>query len=358
MICLKLLALLKDFLDSLYGPTTYPADNPTINPTNTHTVGSIDTWSSFSETATKNGGEVYYQLSDNGGSTWQYWNGSAWATAGASNYNTATVVNANITGFATTSAQIMFKAFLSGDGSQQVILDNVQVSCEKQYDWTFSNAPDYTYNVSKIAVSGGTASLVDQGGSGSCSGTATVCTAFGTSPTCLAQAGCAWGGGASGATLNPSFDVNSNNWNYVDWETDDQVSGDRQSSGGNLNGYIRVVVEGKKNKTISGYWQQLFVTTAANPVGLVNFDWRIPSYVSTGLTSYYLYVFVENTDDEPTLTNYVWRSPLITGATSWVAVSNVDISSKIPTVGTYYLKVAARGIYDGTKDGSYAIPVE
>jgi len=185
-------------------------------------------------------------------------------------------------------------------------------------------------------------------GGGFCSGTATACTAFGTSPTCLAQAGCAWGGGASGATTNPSFDSDSTGWTYADWEIDNQVSGDRQSSGGNPNGYIRVVVDGKKNKTISGYWQQSFITTADSPNGTIDFDWRVPSYVSTGLTSFYLYVFVENTSGAPTLANYVWRSPLITSTTNWATVSNLDVSSKLGVAGTYYLKVVVRGIYNNT----------
>lgn len=183
---------------------------------------------------------------------------------------------------------------------------------------------------------------------GFCSGAATVCATFGSSPLCLAQSSCSWGGGVSGATVNPSFDSDSAGWTYADWETGNQVSGDRQSSGGNPNGYIRVVVAGKKNQTISGYWQQSFATSADNPAGIVGFDWRIPSYSSTGLTSYYLYVFVENVSGAPTLANYVWRSPLITSATNWATVSNLDISSKISATGTYYIKVAARGTYDST----------
>ncbi|PLX28390.1 hypothetical protein C0581_02575 [Candidatus Parcubacteria bacterium] len=74
------------------GGSSYPADVPSIYPNNSHLVSSIDAWSGFNETATKNGGEIYYQLSDDNGSTWQYWNGSVWITAGASNYNTASIV--------------------------------------------------------------------------------------------------------------------------------------------------------------------------------------------------------------------------------------------------------------------------
>lgn len=331
-----------------YGPSTYPSDNPTINPNTSNFVNGVDVWSGFAEAATKNGGEVYYQLSSDNGATWKYWSGAAWAAAGAGNYNTAGVINANIGTFTTSTKQIVFKAFLSSDGEQQVILDNVQISCAKQYEWTFGSASDYTYNAGKIAVTGGTVSLVDQGGGGSCSGTATVCSAFVATSTCQAQAGCSWGGAAFGATTNPNFDTNSNGWTYADWETANQVDGDRQANGGNPSGYIRVVVNGKKNNNISGYWQQSFATTANSPEGTVSFDWKIPSYSATGLTSYYLYVYVEPASGAPTLANYVWRSPLISGTTNWVTVSNVNIAAKIPTAGTYYLKVAARGIYNAT----------
>lgn len=107
----------------------YPTDEPTINPASPQTVGSIDQWTSFTETATKNGGEIYYQLSDDSGTTWYYWNGSSWAVAGATDYNTATVVDTNIYAFPVASGSLMFRAFLESDGAQLVQLDNVQVSC-------------------------------------------------------------------------------------------------------------------------------------------------------------------------------------------------------------------------------------
>ncbi|MCD4694167.1 hypothetical protein K8R62_02290, partial [bacterium] len=68
-------------------PGVYFTDNPSISPNNTHTVSSIDYWSSFSENATKNGGEIYYQLSSDDGLTWDYWNGSGWVNASPTDYN-------------------------------------------------------------------------------------------------------------------------------------------------------------------------------------------------------------------------------------------------------------------------------
>ena len=107
--------------------SAYPTDRPTIYPSNSLVVSGLSGWSSFAEIATKNSGEIYYQLSNNDGSTWQYWNGSAWATTGASNYNTAATINTNIGSFGTLNSKIMFKAFLESDGTQLVQLDNVSI---------------------------------------------------------------------------------------------------------------------------------------------------------------------------------------------------------------------------------------
>ncbi|MBU1118375.1 hypothetical protein KKH43_00650 [Patescibacteria group bacterium] len=111
---------------------TYPSDNPPINPTGSWDPDNkVVTWTSFTETATKNGGEIYYQLSSDGGTTWQYWNGSAWVTVvGATDYNTASQVNSQITSFDTSTGIIMFKAFLSSDGTYDVLLDNIDITAE------------------------------------------------------------------------------------------------------------------------------------------------------------------------------------------------------------------------------------
>ena len=324
---------------------SYPTDSPSVDPVLPYSTANIDAWSSFTEVAVKNGGEIYYQLSDDNGSTWYYWNGSDWGIAGPSSYNTASEINTNIASFPITAGQIEFKAFLTSNGTQQVQLDEVRISCAQYYDWPFDQATDYTYNPAEIEVTGGVAQLA---GAGACGGTPTACNTYSSQSACEGQDGCSWGSGASGFTLNPSFDTDSSSWTYADWQNGARVNGDWQASGGNPNGYIRIVINGQRGRTISGYWRQSFVTTAANPAGTVSFDWRMPSYVATGLTSYYLYVFVDTVNGAPTLANYVWRSPLITGTTNWVTVSNLDISSRLGAAGTYYLKVAARGVYNNT----------
>lgn len=151
--------------------STYPSDTPSINPTASFSVPAIDTWSAFAETASKDGGEIYYQLSEDAGSTWQYWTGAAWASAvGATDYNISSVINTNIQTFSTSTGAIMFKAFLESDSAQFVQLDNVTISCEQSYDWTFSNSGDYQFDSAKIEVTGGYAQL--KAGAASLSGIA------------------------------------------------------------------------------------------------------------------------------------------------------------------------------------------
>jgi type II secretory pathway pseudopilin PulG len=106
----------------------YPTNGPSIEPKNSLFIPSLESWDSFTETTDKDGGEIYYQLSDNSGSSWQYWNGAAWATAGASDSSTASAINTNITSFPVANESLSFKAFLVSDGSQLVNLDNLNVA--------------------------------------------------------------------------------------------------------------------------------------------------------------------------------------------------------------------------------------
>lgn len=121
------------------GAPSYVTDKPAITPNVSLSASSVSHWNTFAETATKNGGEIYYQLSDNDGATWKYWNSasSTWSVASTTvNYNTATVINTNITSFPVASNKIMWKAFLSSSGSQQVILDAIDIN------YTLNDLPD------------------------------------------------------------------------------------------------------------------------------------------------------------------------------------------------------------------------
>jgi len=148
---------------------------------------------------------------------------------------------------------------------------------------------------------------------------------------------------ASGGTTNPGFNTTVNPWVYADWESTG-AAGTRVTSGGNPGPYINISIPFARNRTDSGYWRQAFTTTIDNPTAAtVNFDWRITSYSSSRLISYVIYVFVDSTAGAPTLGTEVW-SQNITSATNWATVSNVDVSSRLATAGTYYLKIVARRI--------------
>lgn len=112
------------------GTGGYSTVGPSVRPNTAYTPTNIDAWTVFTETATKGGtGQIYYQLSDDGGSTWQYWNGSAWATAGSADYSPATDINTNIATFSTNDS-FLFRAFLVSDGTNQVQLDEVSIECD------------------------------------------------------------------------------------------------------------------------------------------------------------------------------------------------------------------------------------
>lgn len=109
---------------------SYPVDNPSIYPAVSFVPENLVAWQSFEETAVKNSGEIYYQLSDDDGATWQYWSGGSWQIAGPADYNTAAAVNDNIASFPALTGRIMFKAFLSSGGAEQIILDNLRLGAE------------------------------------------------------------------------------------------------------------------------------------------------------------------------------------------------------------------------------------
>jgi hypothetical protein len=112
----------------------YPTSTPTIQPV---TYTPFTSLSGFSETATKNGGEIKYQISNDGGTTW-YWYNSGWAitSAGYTETNTASDINSNIATFPTGSGEFLFRAYLNSNGTQLVQLDSV--------DLTYTNIISHT----------------------------------------------------------------------------------------------------------------------------------------------------------------------------------------------------------------------
>ncbi len=303
---------------------SYPTNQPTVNPNASYLATGIERWNSFAETAQKNGGEIYYQLSDDDGVTWYYWNGATWSVAGSNNYNAASVVNTNISSFPTTTAKIMFKSFLNSDGTQQVKLDEVEVSCAKFYTWPFSTPADYTYDPAKIEVAGGFAQLITQAGSP-----------------------------VGGQTTNPDFNIGLSPWTFGRWGTANPT-GSWASSGGNPGGNAQIQFPLTKNRIAGGYFEQSFAVTAQTiAAASLNLDWRISQYtrLADNLT---LYVFVDTTSGNPTIGQEVWSSGNQSGTRPWTSVTNIDVRSKITGPGTYYLKIVVYVDYP-TANAQYTV---
>jgi len=138
--------------------TLYDQNSPSIYPNSPLTFTSL---SGFTESATKNGGEIKYQISNDGGTTW-YWYNSGWTTtsAGYTEANTASDINTNIATFPTGDGQFLFKAYLNSDGTQLVQLDSV--------DLTYANTRTLTYTAgSNGSITGDSPQTVDYGSDGS-----------------------------------------------------------------------------------------------------------------------------------------------------------------------------------------------
>lgn len=195
--------------------------------------------------------------------------------------------------------------------------------------WDFNTAGDYTYDSAKIDVTGGVAKL---------HGTDTV---------------------DSGATTNPDFTSNDTGWTYADWDQgggEANVAGSRQTSGGNPTGWARIRVPVGTGDQLGGYYYQGFTTTVANPTTTVSFDWQVSDYDSTpNPITFKAYVFVDTGTGVPVIGQQVWASSEITSTSGWASISNLDVSSKVTGIGTYYLKVALWIETAATSGGPYSV---
>jgi hypothetical protein len=107
----------------------YYSDKPEIKPIASWEVSGVSDWFAFNEIlGGGNEGNIGYNLSDDDGVTWYYWNGSAWVSGGdEDHYNSAAVVGANIEDFPIANEKILFRAFLISDGTQKCELDNNEI---------------------------------------------------------------------------------------------------------------------------------------------------------------------------------------------------------------------------------------
>lgn len=112
----------------------YATNNPSIYPNTNFSFSDIINY--FIETAIKPvGSEIKYHISSDNGSTWKYWNGSAWIITNNSytQANIAEEINNNISLLAS-SGTFKFRALLhSDDGAITPQLDNIEIGSELVY---------------------------------------------------------------------------------------------------------------------------------------------------------------------------------------------------------------------------------
>ncbi|MFH0818796.1 MAG: type II secretion system protein [Patescibacteria group bacterium] len=124
-----------DNVDLQWTESSYATDKPyvEVNDSGTWNPESLGMILDFTETATKpSGTAIYYQLSNDNGSTWFYYNttSNTWvSTSDLNQANSATDVNTYIKYFPVDDdSQIKFRAFFESDGVGQPTLDNIEMN--------------------------------------------------------------------------------------------------------------------------------------------------------------------------------------------------------------------------------------
>lgn len=109
-----------------FNTTPYTNTRVAVQPTSAVRLSGVASWDAFSVTEVANGGALTYRLSDDGGATWKYWNGSAWVvSSGFTEANGASVINTNMSTFPVTDDGFLWQAIFLGNGNQLVSLDEV-----------------------------------------------------------------------------------------------------------------------------------------------------------------------------------------------------------------------------------------
>ena len=109
---------------------TYPSNSPVVTSSSGQGYSSL---SGFAEVLGEGSSDtIKYQISNDDGSTWYWWNGSAWITTVSDHAESSSAldINANIASFgeiASASKVFKWKAFLISDGSQHPKLDSISL---------------------------------------------------------------------------------------------------------------------------------------------------------------------------------------------------------------------------------------
>lgn len=129
-------------------PQGYYSDTPYVTSNTAQTF--IQKVNTFSETlGTNNEGSLVYQVSSDNGTTWKYWNGTAWAvTTLVDGTETSSAVNVNmhVSKLDTNGGDFLWRAFFVSDGTEQVELDQIDIIFDVDSDNVDDTTEDAVFN--------------------------------------------------------------------------------------------------------------------------------------------------------------------------------------------------------------------
>lgn len=116
---------------SSFTTSPFASEKQTISNADAVFTEDIAYYTGFSVVESLDGGNITYRLSSDGGLNWKYWNGGSWTVS--SSYiesNTPSDVDQHIQTFPVTEDGIKWQAILTGNGYQQVALNEVTITAE------------------------------------------------------------------------------------------------------------------------------------------------------------------------------------------------------------------------------------
>lgn len=103
----------------------------TIKPNQVLAVENITQWTGFVAVANAETGTIGYQLSNDGGSTWYFWDGASWVAG--SSFNSAAEIDAHISSFPLGNGSIIFRTMLESNCNTEIQLTSVIIEFQTDH---------------------------------------------------------------------------------------------------------------------------------------------------------------------------------------------------------------------------------
>ncbi len=154
----------------------------------------------------------------------------------------------------------------------------------------------------------------------------------------------------NGTTTNPSFNGGTTPTGWTFASAYNGATGVGSATGGNPSGaYAQITDPFVSGQVVAGYWYQP-ITITGSPTFTLNLtlDYELLTYGAGSGGQVAFYAFVDSTPGAPSQVpagcassgGTCWSSGPLTGTRAWSHVAPVPITGRVPTPGTYYLKVA------------------